>query len=347
MEPLTFQDIQDAVGSTQRQFGPPSFRQVAQASTRYEIFSRWFREDKVLISEGYGIERQLMLDEEDDDDIHVGAYAEDEVTFEDVMGKLRVDYVLAKKGWTFNYDEIMNNRGGAMLFDLIESRRSAKMLTIIKGIEAKGWAAPTSSSDDLVPYGVPFWVVKNATRGFTGGYPTGFTDLANIDLAEHPNFKNWSNPYTDISRQDLIHKMRDGRLETDFQSPLEVGGEGDVIMESYRQYCNNQTYLDLEEKMEDQNENLGPDIGKTAAGRILFNGNPIVATPALNDDDQDPVYSLCHDVFKPIVQAGNFLRESEVIRSSKNSDQFVVFISLKYNYVCFDRRRQAVYYRNV
>lgn len=347
MEPLSFQDISDAVASTQRHYGPPTFRQVAQAQTRYEIFSRWFREDKVIVTEGYGIERQLMLDEEDDDDIHTGAYAEDQVDFEDVMGKLRVDFVLAKKGWTFNYDEISNNRGGAQLFDLIESRRSAKLLTIIKGIESRGWMAPAGPTDDLVPYGVPFWVVKNSTRGFTGGYPTGFTDLANIDLTEHPNFKNWSNPYSDISRTDLIYKMREGRLETDFVSPLEVGGEGDVIMETYRTYCNNQTYLDLEMKMEDQNENLGPDIGKTAAGRLLFNGNPVVAVPSLNQDEQDPVYTLCHDVFKPMVQADNFLRESDVIRSTKNSDQFVVFINLKYNYVCFDRRRNAVFYRNV
>lgn len=347
MEPLTFAQIQDAVGSTQRQYGPVSFRQVAQSSTRYEIFSRWFREDKVIIDGGYGVERQLMVDEEDDDDIHTGPYAEDQVDFQDVMDKVRVDFVLAKKGWTFNYDEIVTNRDGQMLFDLIQSRRSAKLLTIIKGIESRGWMAPAGPTDSLVPYGVPFWIVKNATRGFTGGYPSGFTNMANIDLDLHPNFKNWSNPYTDISRPDLIYKMRDGVLETEFVSPLEVGGEGDVIMETYRQYCNNGTYLDLQQKMEDQNENLGPDLGRSSTGKLMWNGNPIVAVPALNSDDQDPIYSICHDTFKPIVQAGNFLRESEVIRSTKNSDQFVVFLHLKYNYLCVDRRRNAVYYRNV
>lgn len=343
-QPISLAQIQDWVSSTQREYGPPTFRQIAQLLTRFEIFSRWFREDKVIIEEGNGIERQLML-EHDDTEIHTTDYAEDSVDFGDVMGKIQVDFVLAKVGWQFHYNEIASNRGGAMLFDLIDTRRSEQLLRIANGIERRGWSAPASSSDTSLPWGVEFWCVKNSTRGFTGGLPSGHSTLAGIDLDEHTNFKNWANTYSDVSRTDLIFKMREARMETDFVSPLEVGGEGDVIMDTYRTYVNNETYLNLLMKQEDQNDNLGPDIGRSNAGALMFNGNPIVAVPYLNNDTSDPVYMLCHDVFKPIVQAGNFLRESEVIRSSKNSDVYVVFITLKYNYVCTDRRRLAVIYK--
>lgn len=347
MEPLYFEDIRDAVRSTQVNYGPPTFRQNAQRYTKYEIFSRWFRDDKVMIDGGRGIERQVMLDEEEDDGVHTGPYAEDVVDYQDVMDAVSVKWVFAKVGWTFNYDEIVSNRDGEALFDLIQTKRSAKMLKLAKSIENHGWSKPTSSSDRINPWGVTYWIVKNSTRGFTGGLPSGFTDLAGIDLDEHENFKNWSNVYTDVSRQDLIRKMRDARLETEFMSPIEVGGDGDVIMETYRHYCNNQTYLDLQEKQEDQNENLGPDIGRSNVGALLFNGNPIVSVPALNSDFQDPIYSICHDTFSPVVHEGNFLRESDVIRSAKNADTYVVFIYLKYNFLCVDRRRNSVIYRNV
>ena len=343
-QPIGLADIQDFVASTQLEYGPPSFRQIAQDLTRFEIFSRWFREDKVMIEEGRGVERQVML-EYDEGEIHTTDYAEDSVDFDDVMDKVQVNWVKAKVGWHLHYDEVNENRGGAALFNIIQSRRASKMLKIAKGIETGGWGVPASSADTIHPWGVKFWCVKNSTRGFTGGLPSGHSTLAGIDLDEHENFKNWSNPYTDVSRGDLIFKMREARMETDFVSPLEVGGEGNVIMDTYRTYVNNETYLNLQMKMEDQNENLGPDVGRTAAGNLAFNGNPVVAVPYLNDDSSDPVYMLCHDVFKVIVQSGNFLRESEVIRSSKNSDLYVVFITLKYNYICTDRRRLAVLYK--
>jgi hypothetical protein len=346
-EPLYFEDIQDAVRSTQVEYGPPGFTQSAQSYTKYEIFSRWFRDDKVIITGGRSIERQIMLDEEEDDGVHTGPYSEDVVDYTDVMQDISVNWVFAKVGWTFNYDEVMSNRGGRELFDLIQTKRTAKLLKLAKSIENHGWSCPSSSSDRLNPWGVSYWIVKNPTRGFTGEYPSGFTDLAGIDLDDHPNFCNYSDTYTDVSRQDLIRSMRLMRLETEFVSPIEVGGDGTTIMETYRHYCNNGTYLDLLEKMEDQNENLGPDLGRSGLGTMMFNGNPIVSVPALGSDDQDPIYSINHDSFSPVVHDGNFLRESDVIRTAKNADTYVVFIYLKYNFLCTNRRVNGVIYRNV
>lgn len=342
--PLMLTDVQDLVTSTLPDFGKPTFRQIAQQSQRYEIFSRWFRENKVEIGGGLGVRRQLMTSH-DTDNLHTGPYSQDQVSFGDVMAQLRVDYVHVKKGWTFNYYELKVNQGPAVVFNVLEPKRSSALLNIASDIENKGWAAPSSSSDTTLPYGVTFWVTKNATTGFTGGYPSGFTSLAGIDLTTHPNFKNYSDTYVTANNDDLCEKMRQASLMTFFESPLGVGGDGQSITDSFRVYCNTETYRKFDAVKRNQNDDLGNDIGTDIGGRAIFNGNPIVRVPKLDEDTSDPVYMINHNAFKVMIMEGDFLRESPVKEVGDNHNQYVVWIDMSYNYLCEDRRAQSVLYK--
>ena len=45
------------------------------------------------------------------------------------------------------------------------------MIALAELVENAGWTKPASSSDETEPYGLTYWIVKNATTGFTGGLP--------------------------------------------------------------------------------------------------------------------------------------------------------------------------------
>jgi len=340
---LKLSQINDMVTTTLDDYGPPTFRQVAQRSQRYEIFSRWFREEKVKSDGGLAINRRLMLTH-DVDNLHTGPYSEDAIAFGDVLANIRVEWVYLKKAWTFNYNELITNRGNALLTNVIEPQRANCLLNIAHDIESKGWSAPASSSDTTVPYGVPYWVVKNSTQGFTGGLPSGFTTLAGIDLNTYPNFKNYSSPYKEVSEDDLMFKTNEAKQLTDFVSPIEVGGEGDVVKDTYRAYVNSTTRLKLNKLARNRNDSLGYDLYVGEGGAVTYNGNAIIYVPKLDADTSNPVYLICHDTFSPYVQEDNFLRESEVMRWPFQHDTYAVWIDMSYNYVCEDRRRNSVLY---
>lgn len=340
MAPLTVNQINDYVHSTLDDYGPPSFQQIAQKLQRYEIFSRWFKDDKVKTESGLAINRRLMTDH-DTDNLHTGPYSEDSYDFRDVLTHLRVEFVYVKKPWGFNYSSLLHNRGKALITNVVEPERANAMLNIAHDVESKGWSAPSSSSDTTVPYGVPFWVVKGA-QGFNGRYPSGFTSLAGIDLDEHSSFQNYCDEYLDVTEDDLLFKMHQARLLTFFTSPAEVGGDSEYIQSSFRCYTNAATRLRLNKLARGRNDNYGLDLSYGEGGTVSYGGNPLVYVPKLDEDEDDPVYMLYHDVFCPYVMEDNFLRESEVIRTAYNHDTYVIWMDMAYNYVCEDRRRQSV-----
>ena len=342
MSIVRLSDLQDLMTSTLDDYGPPTFRQVAQRLTKYELFSRWFREEKIAISDGIGISRRLMTSH-DDDNIHTGVMSEDTYSFGDHLADLRVDWVYYKKDWGFNYYELKANRGEALLSNVVEPLRATALLNIASQVEQKGWGCPSGPTDVLVPNGVSFWVVKNAAaQGFNGGYPSGFTSMAGIDLAEHANFKNYTDGYTEISEDDGVFKLNQMKQETEFVSPLEVGGEGDVILDNYRLYVNNETRLEMMKYAKSNNDDTGYDLSWEKGGGVSFLGSKVVNVPALNTDTSDPIYMLCHEVFYPVVREDDFLRESELTRTSRNHNTYVIWIEGSYNFVCEDRRRQGV-----
>lgn len=57
---FTPSDGLDLLVCTQKDLGRLRFNQIAQELPYYEVFSRWFRRDKVMFDSGYAIQRTLM-----------------------------------------------------------------------------------------------------------------------------------------------------------------------------------------------------------------------------------------------------------------------------------------------
>ena len=60
MATITPSAIPDLVATTRVSEGRLRFQQIAQNLPFYEVFSRWFKRDKVMFSSGYKIQRTLM-----------------------------------------------------------------------------------------------------------------------------------------------------------------------------------------------------------------------------------------------------------------------------------------------
>lgn len=342
MAQLLSQDIADLVAGTLRDLGPLRFQQAAQEAQYYEVFSKWFKRDKVQFDSGVGIQRNIMLKKTDGVAKHVGLLDTDTTNINDVMVQLQADWVHLTTNWGLIYQtDILMNRGKSLVFNVIQPRRVDALLDLVEELEDRAWGSPPAASQSNLPYGIQYWVVENATTGFNGGAPTGYTTVGNINPTTYPNWKNYTAVYTNVTKGDLIKKLRTAHRKCRFQSPVTIkdyrGGVGD----RYRIYVNESVLSDLEDVGEGQNENLGRDLA-SMDGMMTFRRNPVIWVPKLDERTDNPVYMIDHSTFYPVCLKGDYLRESEAKQNPNQHNLYQIFVDLTYQYLCVDRRRNAV-----
>jgi hypothetical protein len=341
---FTASDVPDLVKGTLYRLGRMKFQQIAQSLVRYEIFTKWFKEDKVVVGDGLGLQRNMMT-RHATTARHVGWNDPDRVAMASVLEQLKVEWVQLTDAWGFDYRETLMNKGASQIVDIIKARRASTMLSIASELETKAWSAP-SASNTVDPKGIPHWLVKSATTGFNGGYPSGYTTIGGLNLeTQAPTFKNYTFAYSAFNKTSLVKPWRTAMRVTDFVSPVSIDDYRGEVGRQFRHYVNEATLSNIEDIGEAQNENLGRDLS-TMDGKMTFNSNPIIYVPQLDSDTQNPIYSIDHSTFYPIVLQGMFLLEHDAIRAPENHNRYYIPVDLMYNYICIDRRRNTVSYYN-
>lgn len=342
MATLTADDIADLVAGTLKDLGRLNFQQIAQNLVHYEVFSKWFKKDKIAFDSGIGIQRTLMNRLATGTARHVGYLEADRVNIQNHLTTMSVPWRHLTTNWGLIYQtDILMNRGPSLITSVIKPRRAGAMIDMIEELERRAWAAPPTSSDKELPYGLPYWVVVNATTGFNGGAASGHTTVGGVDLTASPTFKNYTAQYAAVSKTDLIAKLRTAHRSIRFISPISSNDYTKGAGERYRLYVNETTIASIENVGESQNENLGRDIA-SMDGTMVFKKHPIIYVPTLDAVTTNPVYMIDHSTFTPVVLKGDFLRESAAKECPTNHNLYEIFVDLTYNYVCIDRRRNAV-----
>lgn len=335
-------DIADLIFGVQYDLGKLKFQQIAQSLQHYECFSKWFKKDKVAFDSGIGIQRTL-LNKLSGAASHVGLLDPLQVNITDVLDQLQIPWRHIRTHWALIYQtDILMNSGKSQIVSTIKTRRAAALLDLVEELENKAWSTPSSTSDKTLPFGVTYWIVKNSTTGFNGGVPFGST-VGGVSLTDSPNFKNYTATYTAVSKADLIKKLRTAHRKVNFISPITIDDYRGSIGQRCRIYTNESVLSDIEDLGEAQNENLGRDVA-SMDGTMVFRRNPIIWVPKLDADTSNPVYLIDHSTFYPVCLKGDYLRESEPKQAPDQDNVWVTVLWLTYNFLCVDRRRNAVLY---
>lgn len=339
--PFSDSQIQDLAISTQKALGPPTFRQIAQNLTHYEVAGYMLQRDRVVLQSGNGINERVMMDLSQGSAMSA-MYEDDDVHVSDTMREINFPWRHLKTYYAWERREMLMNRGEARLTDLMSIRRTDAMLAQAELLEAQYWSKPTDSSDSRSLFGVFYWLVGNATRGFNGGNATGFSGGPgglDASLSRNAKWMNYTAEFTNVTKPDLIFEMRRAKRKIGFKSPVPGGEQASL---DYRIYTGIENIEGLESIGESQNENLGRDIA-SMDGQITFHGNPIVWVEKLDLANKSDRPMLFHnrDCMKIYFLAGDVLRESEPDKVSNNHNVMAVFIDSTLNVGCKDRRRNA------
>jgi hypothetical protein len=336
--PINAENLGDLIATTLKDLGEMRFTEIATDLQDHVAMRVLLKKDRVSLESGTGIQWDVMIASNGSAQ-NVGLYATDNVNVPDVMVQASTVWRNTTANYAIERREVAMNRTPRRIVDLLKTRRIACMIDLAERMESNFWNFP-AAADTLTPLGVPYWCTKNATEGFNGGIPSGYSSVAGLSPTTYPRWNNWTYQYTSVTRDDFIRHARQAATKTFFRPPVDgipTFNTGDV----YGFFSNYTVIGQLEEAVESQNEDLGNDLA-SRDGQTIFRRVPVTYVPKLDGDTTNPFYGLNFGVFKTYILSGEWLRETNIPIAPGQHTVSQQHVDCTYNFVCKDRRRNFV-----
>ena len=340
MPDISLTDVADIVQTTLKSLDKGKWTDLTGDIQKYHAMTNLLKGSRVKTDDGESIRVNIMTD--DNGQFRwASPYAVDSYAFNDVMANGSAPWRTATFNYTFNRVEVaINASSEKKIVDLVKTRRAAAFIAAAKGLEDAFWGKPATSSDVTTMWGIDMYIVRNASEGFNGGNPSGFTTGAIFDSSTQTRWKNYTAQYTNVSKTDLLDKMSTAVDKTEFESPISMSEIRSKEVDRAL-YTNYDVFKEVKRQAQLQNDNLGSDLDKYA-GNTFFRKLPFMWVPQLDSDSQDPVYGVDWSTFCPVFLEGENFKESKPEKHPHVHRAVKVDVDLTLNMVCYDHRRQFI-----
>lgn len=342
MATLTESNIADLLTSTRSDTTlDGKFNQIATRFTKYYA-RQWFKKDKLEFQSGDRIDGSLLVNHSFSATM-VGLHEVLKPNIPDIMTTFNVPWRHTNHNWSWERRENLMNKGRDQVFDLMKARRIGSEISLVELLETEVWSKPADSTNVLDVFGIPYWVIKatSNTSGFNGGNPSGFSSGAgNVNSTNFERWKNFNATYVNINEDDLLREMRQAYRKTHFVSPVTIDDYRKGVADNHGIYMNEVTIDGCEVEMRTRNDahqNLTEFMGATA-----FKRQTLQYVPKLDDDSNNPVYMLNHNWMCPVCLKGDVNYEHPPKNTANQPNTWVIHEDLTWNWLCTDRRQQAV-----
>ncbi len=357
-------DIADLVKGTLVDLGRLKWTNIATSFQKYVFGSNMLRKEKVGFESGRDIQWNLQVAQSNAARM-VTLGEPDVVTIKDTMQTAVIPWRHLTTSWAVIRQTLKMNREPAKIYDLLKEYRSASMISLAELIETQGWNSPTSSTDVVNMLGVPHWLVPNATQGFNGLNPFGFSaGCGGLSSATYANWANYTDSYGQVTKQDFVRKWRRATVFTEFESPMNVDIPTYNTGNKHGFYSTYYVVGLAEEILEQQNDNLGHDIA-SMDGKVMFRRTPLTWVPKLETLSGtgsaastgtfvnatytssggyplNPLFGINWGVMRPIFLKGEYMLEHGPIPVPFQHTALQTFVDISMNVECRDRRLQFV-----
>lgn len=303
MAAIKVENIDDLVeGTYNRVFGDKSWVDISLNKQFYCIADRFLRGKKSPTQATPQMEWKIQV-RNTNNARFTALYDEDQYDVRNLLIGAQEEWSHATTNYSYDLREKdFNGSGPLKIIDTIMVREHAMHNDWFELMEDAFWTAPTSSTQTPFPLmGIPTAIQKNATDGFTGGDPTGFSSgYGNVATATYSGWKNYVAGYTSVSRDDLVAKWLKACDYTRFQAPhafKELGKGGTGLDAEAAFYTTYDLREPLWQYLDTRNDNLR-DVAGLATGDPKFRGVPVKWVPALDDTNSDandtsnPIYGI-------------------------------------------------------
>jgi len=361
-------DYLDLIISTLKNFEKLSWTDLVPSIQKHTAMPELLRKKRVQFGSGYGHQFNVRL-YSNNAARNVKLNEEDNPTTADVLDTGQVNWRHSETHWAIEERIVAMNKEPSRLVDLLKVSRIDAMTSLAELMESNFWGEPPASSDEIAPLGLKYWISKDdansvgngppTTAGFKGNLPVsdanvdaGHTKVGGLapsvgedGINDKSKWRNWVGKYTNVSKSDLIRKMREASAKTYFQPPVDGPFNNKSIDAAY--YTTYAVVSKMEEILESQNDNLGNDVA-SKDGLVSFRRSPVIWVPKIDDDiysagnNVDAVFGVNWNNFKPVFLSGEYMKESRVSPHPLHHRTITQYVDCTYNFFCNDRRSQFV-----
>jgi len=341
---LTPEDMPDAVIATMNKLNKGKWIGEMTDLQEHVGFNQMCKKKREQQKSGRGITVRYVMDHNHSAQ-HVGLFGTMEFERDDAMAEGTVPWTYTDGNMVFDEREPDMNAGPEEVVDLVDVEFARMMTSMVELSEADVWGIPDGESDNDTPFGVEYWVTKNASLGFNGGNHANFSSgKAGISSATYERHKNFTGAYSDVSdtaSTGLIYQMEMAADKTRWVAPAPEPGMGRKGYSTRGIYCGWSTKNSMKNVAKENNDSLGFDLSTQTP---VFRGAPIQYVPYFDDKTDYPVYMLDHNHIYAKFLKNWFMKKNKIQRLPKQPHCFAVIVSMVWNIVCDDLRRQAVFY---
>lgn len=346
-------DLLDLIATTINDLPKQEF-EIAWDNQDYE-FCRIYQSERQVIDGGTQIERKLMFDDSGNA-LYRRVYDVDNPKVSNVLKTIKVPWCLIGTNYSWDEFEILQQKNSAKGFiQLMKVRRADGLVDLANLIEERAWKTPTSATDDLYPYGVPYYIspytdtsgTVNTTAGFVGKgikYQDGTygTTCANIDAATETKWRNYAALYTAVDNT-LLKAFRLAFMKTRFKAPIFVNDPSNKKQAAKRIYTDADTAAELMNLADMRDDNhTGKDvlgnIRVDDSGLVTINRLPVVYIPQLDGASLTPIYCVDFAKFVPFVHDGYWMEEKEPMVDRGQHTTYTIYLDGAHNNLCLNRR---------
>lgn len=335
MPTLQAASIPDILVAGLQELGEGQVTDLTVDTQHHVAFSILMKKSHVdLQSSGYGTQWDLMIDHNHSTRA-VGLYSVDNVNQVNLLTQASIPWRHLESHYAFDHHEVDFNKGPRQIVDLIKARRYGCMVGMAEFFEDRFWRL-TAADDDRNMLGIPNWIVKNATEGFTGTVPSGFTTVAGLSPTTVARWANYAAPYTSVDVTDLIPKIERAMDLTLFKPPttaMKSFNTGD----QYGLFTNYTVFQAAKQILRGQNEDMGSELDPFQ--RPVFRGTPLQWVPQLAIDTTNPVYGINWGEVKLAILRNWWMKETVLDRMPGQHNVSAVFMDNSLNTICRNRRR--------
>jgi len=351
--------IDDLVENTLHDFEKDSWVDISLELQQYFAMQNMLLDDRVGIDGGDLLQWQVKV-RNTGSAKNTGMYAQDDVKVMDVTKHCSLGWTKQTANFAYDVDEPEFQSGDAhRIVDLLRLRRHDALTSFAELVEDNFWSFPLSPTDEdeqRKPCGVPYWIVRNDTKGFNGGVPhTAHSTVAGLSPTTYTRWASFTGKYTAISKRDLIRLLREATVKCYFRAPVAYPNVAKSEKPRHALCTTYEVVQRLEELLEDQNQNLGNDLA-SKDGEVRFRRTPVNWVPWLdahhdtagtatldqNPYGKNPVYGIDRNSFRMVFKRGRYMvRMKPLVAPNQHSVRHVHYDSWM-QYQCFDRRRNFV-----
>ncbi|MCK5608880.1 hypothetical protein KAR91_43810 [Candidatus Pacearchaeota archaeon] len=355
-------DLIDLIATTLPQL-PEQYFEVMWTNNDYEA-CRIYQRDRMEVDGGTSIKRKVMFNNTGNARYR-RLFDTDDPAVSDVMTEIDVPWTQIGTHYSWDILELKRNQSARGFIRLLETRRIDGLWSLADLIEERFWMTPDSSTDDLHPYGVPYYINMSQPGTTGGGFQglevvfqdrTSSATCAGISTTTEAKWANYAATYTAVNNA-MLEAFRTAFMRTKFKAPLILNDPAQTRNAAKRCYAGYETIVKLQVLADARDDfhrgkdvlgNIRIDDGAT----VYINRLPVVYITELDgavvahEDastatiEPDPIYCVDFEKFIPYVQDGYWMEETEPISGGVTQHTtFTVFLDGSHNNLCVNRRK--------